>query len=115
MASFAPGLGFDGDSLLDAGKGFLEAELEVVAQVGSARRVLARAARIHELAEDGREDVGKTVEAAASKRVVAAAVLERGLAEAVIGRALLRVLEHVIGFVDGLETRLGILAAVLTV
>ena len=80
-------------------------QFEVVAKVSSARRVLPRPARIHELAEDGRENIGKAVEAGVGKRVAASAVLERRPAEAIVGGALLRVLEHVIGFADRLETR----------
>ena len=76
-------------------------QLEIVAKVGAARGILARAARVHELAEDRRENVGEAVEAALRERIVpAAAILERGLAEAVVGGALLRVLEHVIGLAD---------------
>src|SRR6185503_10535648 len=52
----------------------------------------------------------------ASERIVsAAAVLEGGLAEAVVSGALLRILEDVVGLVDRLEPRLGLLAAVLMV
>ena len=50
--------------LTDEGYSITEAATgtEVVSQVSAARRVLARAARVHELAEDGREDVRETVE-----------------------------------------------------
>src|SRR3546814_2500545 len=56
------------------------------------------------------ENVGKAVEALAAA-IAHAAVLEGGLAEPVIGRALLRVFQAIIGFVDRLEPRLGFTAA----
>ena len=43
------------------------------------------------------------------------AILERGLAEAVVGGALLRVLEDVIGLADRLEVRFLVAAAVMAV
>src|SRR4051812_35407245 len=46
----------DRDRFFDAGKSFLEAQLEVVAKVSATRCVLLRA-RVHELAEDSRKDV----------------------------------------------------------
>ncbi len=100
---------------LEPGECLLERQLEVVAQVGAARRVRAARTRVHEIAEDRREDVGEAVEPALSERVLGAAVLERGLAEPVVRRAFLRILEHVIGFVDRLEARLLVAAAVVPV
>src|SRR5690348_7144970 len=104
----------DCDGLFDARESFLEAELEVVAEVGAARGILLRA-RVHELAEDGREYVGKAVEAGIAERVLAAAVLEGSSTEAVVSGALLRVLEHIIGLIDRLEVRFLVGAAVVTV
>ena len=73
----------------------------------------AAAAGVHELAEDGLEDV---VELAEVLRAVAvAAILESGLAEAIVGRALLRILEAVIGLADRLELGLVVLAAAVAV
>src|SRR5215218_3101036 len=102
VADFALRVRVDGDGSLDTGERFLERELKIVAQVRAARGVLASAARVHELAEDGREDVGKAVEPCFAEGV-AAAVLERRPAETVVGCPLLRVLQDVIGFVDLLE------------
>ena len=83
----------DGDGLLDAGERFLEAELEIVAQVGAARRVLPRAARSMNSPKMVEKMSEKPLKPASRERVAAAAVLEGGMAEAVIGGALLRVLE----------------------
>ena len=47
--------------------------------------------------------------------LAAHAVLEGGMAEAVVGRALLRVLQRLVGFVDFLEARLGGLVAVAAI
>ena len=70
-------------------------------------------AAAHEIAEHLLEDVG---EAGAETRIAAmaahaAAALEGGVAEAVVGRALLLVLQDVIGFADVLELLLGFLVA----
>ena len=106
----------DGDRPLDAGERFLEAELDIVAKVGAARRVLTNcAALVHELAEDGRENVGETIDSGIGEWVAAAAILEGRMPEAVVSRALLRILQHVIGLVDRLEVRLAFLAAILAV
>jgi hypothetical protein len=106
VAGFAAGECFDRDRRLGSCKRLFERQFEVVAQVRSARGILTLPARIHELAEDRREDIGEAVEArtAAAERI--AAVLESRLAEAVVGRALLRILEAFIGLADRLEARL---------
>ncbi len=71
---------------------------------------------ICELAEDRREDVGEAFEATcAAEGIAAAAILERSLAEAVVGCPLLRVLQALIGFADRLELGLTLAAAVVTV
>src|SRR5205823_1910511 len=100
MALLASGHRLHRDRLLYADESFLEAQLEIIAQVGAARGILLRA-WIHELAENGREDVRKAVETSFGERIAAApAVLERCLAEPVVSGTLLRILEDVIGFVD---------------
>src|SRR5690606_176974 len=95
--------------------GILEGNLEVVAHVGApfaAAAGIAAAAGTgpsHEVAEQVVEDVrhgGGEVGAEAVGAVHAAALLEGGMAEAVVGRALLRVLQRLVGFVDFLEARL---------
>ena len=100
-----------------AGEGFGERDLHVVAQVGAAlaARALAAAAApaAHELAEQVVEDVrhrGGEVGPEAGPAAPVAAV-EGGVAELVVGRALLRVLQGLVGLVELLELVLGGLVA----
>ena len=91
-----------------AGKGLLQPDLEIVAQIGAALAAVggARAAAPARIAEEGIEDVRHEVgeiRAAAA----AAAILEGRMAEAVIGGALLAVLQDLIGLVQFLELGLG--------
>ena len=94
------------------------ADFEIVAQVRAAQPALlalpaAAALAAHEVAENVLEDIGhrggefgpETVGGAAAAH---AAILERGVAEAVIGGALLGVLQRVVGLVDFLELVLGV-------
>src|SRR5690606_33140059 len=82
-------------------------------EVGAAqpRTAAATGARPHEVAEDVLEDVGHRraeLGPEAVRPTAAAAVLEGGVAEAVVGGALLRILEAVIGLRDFLELVLGV-------
>ena len=92
----------------------LEADLHVVAQVRPAARLLPPAAA-ESVAEDRLEDIAEVGEICALPAVEAAAVLERGMAEAIISGALLRVLEALIGRADRLELVLVVLAAAVAV
>src|SRR5690606_6202282 len=104
--------GGNGDGLRPPAVGVFQRDFEIVAQVGAAHRagaVAAPAAAAHEFIEDVLENVGEAAaaevvrpaaEAAAAKTAAAA---ERGLAVAIIGGPLLRVLQHVVGFADFLE------------
>ena len=76
-------------------------------------RALARAAH----AEDALEDVGegRAEIGAEAVRAAADALLEGGVAEAVVGGALVAVLQDVIGLVDFLELGLAILVAGIAV
>src|SRR5581483_3890799 len=102
------GLAGDGDRNFDLRRlaliGFLERDLHVVAQVSAALAAAAAALARH--AEEIFENVGEgRGESGAEARPAAArALLEGGVAEAVIGGALLAVLEDLVGFVDFLET-----------
>ncbi len=82
--------------------GFLERDLEIVAQVRAALAAGAAATtatHAEQVVENVVEGGGKI----AAEAVARAAVLEGGVAEAIIGRALLIVLQDVIGLVDLLE------------
>ena len=86
------------------GEGLLQGDFHVVAQVRAARRGIAATA--HELAEHLVEDVGEAsreIEVEAAARARAAAVLEGGVAEAIIGGALLLVPEDIVGLAEVLE------------
>jgi hypothetical protein len=88
-----------------------ERDFEIVAQVRAAQTGLAAAsaaAAAHEVAEDIFEDIGhRRGEFRAEAGRAAAAVLEGGMTEAVIGGALLRILQRVVGFRHFLEFVLG--------
>ena len=96
-------------------EGFLERDLHVVAEVRPACRAAAAPggaaapAAAHHVAEQIVENIGhrggKAVAAAAAEP--AAAVLEGRMAETIVGRTLLAVRQHLIGFVDFLEADLG--------
>ena len=101
------------DRRLFAGERLLEADFHVVAQIAAALAGLLAAPAAHELAEHLLEDVGKAAGGLETAALAAApcSVLEGAMAEAVIGGALLIVLQDVIGFVDFLEFVLGRLVA----
>src|SRR6185437_5957396 len=100
---------------LAAAKRLLEGDLEIVAQVIAAiGAALATAAAAHHRAEHFLENIGAAAEAEIAG-AAAPAILEGGMAETVIGRAPLLVLQHVIGFVDRLEAVLGLLVARIAV
>ncbi|MGY4300594.1 hypothetical protein ACVWXN_008689 [Bradyrhizobium sp. i1.4.4] len=99
------GLAGDRDRNLDlrglAAKGFLERDFHVVAQVGATLAAAAAALPGH--AEQVFEDVGEGGGEARTETGAAAALLEGRMAEAIIGRALVLVLEDLVGLVDFLE------------
>ena len=98
-----------------AGIGLLQRDLHVVAQIGAALAPAGRAAlaAAHHVAENVLEDVGEAAGREAGRAVAHAAVLEGGMAEPVIGGALLRVLQRLVGFVDFLELVLaGVIARI---
>src|SRR5262249_3742496 len=98
---------------LDLGVGalerILEADLEIEAQIGAAAGTALAPAAAHELAEHLVEDVGEAgaeIELEAGGTAARSAVLERGMAIAVVGGALLIVLQDVVGLADVLEALL---------
>ena len=94
-----------------------ERDLHVVAQIRAAlapARAAAPAAHAEEVVEDIGERRGE-IRTEAVRRAAAPAMLERGVAEAVVGGALLGVLEDVVGFADFLELVLAIIVAGIAV
>ncbi len=94
-------------------KDLVERDLHIVAQVGTAlaperARSAAAAASAHELAEQVVEDVRhRGGEVRAEAAASAHAVIECGVAEFVVGRALLRILQGLVGLVQLLEVLFG--------
>ncbi|MDP1909645.1 MAG: hypothetical protein Q8K85_15210, partial [Hyphomicrobium sp.] len=109
----------DLDILGGARKRFLQRQVEVVAQVGTPRCILPGTARIHKLAENRRENIGKAFEPLTTAERIAAgaaaAILESGMAEAIVSGALLRVFQDVIGLADCLEMRFLVSAAAVPI
>ena len=92
-----------------AGERLLESDLHVVSEIGTLHAgtgAAATAAAAHEIAEEIVEDIGKTVGEIVPVGTTHAAV-ECRMPEAVVCRALLLVLENLVGFVDLLELDLG--------
>src|SRR5579862_472585 len=85
---------------------FLERDLHVLAEIAAAILPPTAPSAAHDLAEEIVEHVGeggREIEAEAVGAATAA-VFESGVAEAVVGRALLAVLEDVVRLIDFLET-----------
>ena len=103
---------------LVAGVGLFEGDLEIVAQILAARGAAAAllAAPEH-VAEDIAEHVVEDVVDVAEAGLAAATGLavDAGMAEAVVGRALLRIRQDRIGLVDFLELGGGVGAAAVAV
>src|SRR5690242_11394820 len=108
----------DGDLGRLAVERVFEADFHVVAQIRATPRAGPAALRrraAHELAEDILENIGESAEIGRPRMAATAAVLESGMAEPIVGGALLRILQAVIGFADRLELRLVILAPAILV
>ena len=115
MAGLAILRHFDFDLGRFAVEGILELDLHVIAQIGTAAWTRAPAAT-EGAAEDGLEDIADITEigpgmASASRT----ALLEGGVAVAIVGRTLLRILEHFIGGTHRLELALAFGAAGIAV
>ena len=99
------------DRRLLAGEGVLQRYLHVVAEIGAAPGLPPAAPprpAAHELAEQVVEHVGEAgAEVEAGGAGAAARAIEGGVTEAVVGRALLLVGEHVVGLGNLLELLLG--------
>ena len=105
----------DADLGLGAARRLLQRDLEVVAQVGAAVDAVAarRRAAAEDLAEDVAEGVGEAAEALGpaprARRAEARRRIDAGMAELVVGGALLGVGEDLVGFLRLLEFLLGAL------
>ena len=94
-------------------EGFLQRDFQIVAQVLAAVRPLAAALAAHHLAEDVLEHIAEAAGEIPERRAAARtgrsahAAFKGGVAIAVIGSALVVVLQDVIGLVDFLELDLG--------
>jgi hypothetical protein len=88
-----------------AEKGLFQRDFHVVAQVLAALAPAAASTALSGHAEQVLENIreGRSKTGAEAGPATAMALLERGMAEAVIGGALVAVLEHFVGFVDFLE------------
>src|SRR5579875_418408 len=111
VARIAGAQGRHADLRLAAFESFLEGYLEVVAEVVAAIGAAVGAAAAHHRAEHLFEDVGKAAGVEAEIAASAAALLESRVAEAIVSRALLLVLQDVVGLVDVLELLLRHLVA----
>ncbi len=90
------------DLLLDAEHGFLEIEVHHVTQIGAAARALASTAPAEDVTENVAEDIAHVAETGAIAATVPA-TLEGRMTVLIVGRALLRVGEDVVGFLGFLE------------
>src|SRR5262249_46132494 len=88
--------------------GFLQGDFHVVAQIGAALAAAANAADAEQIIEDVGEG-GRHIAEAVGR--AGAGMLERGVAEAVIGRALVGILEDLVGLVDLFEADFAALVA----
>src|SRR5690606_25520423 len=104
--------GRDADLGLGAACGFLERDLEVVAQVGAAVDIAASAATAGATAEDVAEDVGEgigeTARATAEAAAHAGLRIDPGVAVLVVGGALLGIGQDLVGLLGLLELFLGL-------
>src|SRR5262249_19594567 len=115
-ACFAGDGGRDADLSCLTGKCLFELDLHVVFQVGAtlaSRAPAAPTTHAEEIVEDVGECRGEL--GAETMRPAAAGVFESGVAEAIVGGALVAVLEHVIGLVELLEAMLAFLVARIAV
>ena len=106
VAGVAGHAGRDLDLGVLAFERILEIDLHIVAKIGAPVATAALAsASAHELSEQVLEDVGHGTGEIRAEPLAAAesALLEGGMAELVIGRPALRILQGLIGLVDFLE------------
>jgi hypothetical protein len=93
--------------------GVVEADFEIVPQIGPATHIsaLTALAIIHEFAENILEKIGKRPEILRTRTIARPTILESGMAEAIISGALLRILQAIISLADRLEARFRFMTA----
>src|SRR5438105_1146270 len=104
LAALAGRRAGNADLRVEAVRGLLERDLQVVAQIGAAKH---RRAAATPGAEDLTEDVAEDV-AEAGARSAADVLLDAGVAELVVRRALVRIGEHFVGLLRLLEVLFGL-------
>ena len=92
---------------LRAGGRLLEADLQIIAQVGPGHGPGAAAARAAAKAEQIAENIAEVGEDVVRTAKTARAALEAGMAEAVIAGAPVGIAQHVVGFRGFLELAFG--------
>jgi len=115
VAGVAGLVGRDPDLRVLAVRGFLERDLHRVVQIGAAEHLLAARATAlatlpaEDVAEDVAEGLGKPSETFCARGAAGTHVrVDAGVAELVVGGALLRVREHLVGLLRLLELLLGL-------
>src|SRR5205823_393143 len=110
-AGLAGHRGWNADLCGLAGERLFEADLHVVAQVGAALAPGGGAAARSRHPENALENIGEGRAEIGAEAGCAArpAVLEGGMAEAIVGGALVAIFQHVVGLVDFLEAALAVL------
>ncbi len=111
VARLAARCDVDLDFARAAGEGVFEPDFHVVAKVRAARGAALLTAATESRTENRFEDITDVAELGAARAAeTARAAVNTCLAEPVVCRAFLRVLQAVIGFADRLETRLAVAA-----
>ncbi len=95
--------------------GVFEADFEIELEIGAAPGARLAPGAAHELAEQVVEHIGEIAAEVETAGGAVAALLEGGMAEPVIGRALVVVLQDVIGLVDFLEADFAVVVAGIAV
>jgi hypothetical protein len=106
VASAAFAQGGNTNFFLDTLNGFLKLQFELVAKVLTSSGLLSPAAAAAEnIAKDVSEDIVDVSESTPARRSGTSATVNAGMAESIIGSALLFVFENLVGFLDFFEAR----------
>src|SRR5690606_38469251 len=96
------------DFLFDAEDRLFQIQFQHVAQVGTAPRLPAATGATEDVAENVAENV---TQIAVATRAATALTVDAGMPELVVALAAAGIAEHLVGFLDLLETFLGVLVA----